>query len=366
MSAYATALRGAVTPGCTVIDIGAGPGLFAILACKYGAGKVVAIEPDPSIGLLHQLARDNGFADRIDIVEGLSSDYHPSTKADVIISDLRGALPLFEAHIETIKDARERLLAPGGILIPGRDHLRIAAVDSTETYREYDQPWRTNAYDVDLSAGQRFVGNSDTQVDLVEKDLLGSPQPLATLDYRQITDPNLRRKVALPIDRPGTVHGLLIWFDAELAEGVTYSNAPGQPLSVYRQTFYPLEQPVDVDAGDTLHVEIMANLVRGSYVWSWNTAVARGPAGASEPLFRQSTFLATIFRPKQLEQRAVVTVPAKTDKMAIDAACLALIDGRRSLTDIAHAIVAEFPQAFSGVADGLTHVTRLASRYDKA
>ena len=95
MSAYATALRGAVTPGCTVIDIGAGPGVFAILACRYGAGKVIAIEPDPSIRLLHQLARDNGFADRIEIIEGMSTDYQPLSRADVIISDLRGCMPLF-------------------------------------------------------------------------------------------------------------------------------------------------------------------------------------------------------------------------------------------------------------------------------
>lgn len=51
MSAYVAGLRQAVTPGCTVIDLGAGPGLFALLACQFGAGHVWAIEPDPSIHL---------------------------------------------------------------------------------------------------------------------------------------------------------------------------------------------------------------------------------------------------------------------------------------------------------------------------
>ena len=39
MSAYAAALRGAVTPGCTVVDLGAGPGVCAWPDGSYrGAG----------------------------------------------------------------------------------------------------------------------------------------------------------------------------------------------------------------------------------------------------------------------------------------------------------------------------------------
>ena len=64
MSAYAAALRAAVTPGCTVIDIGAGPGVFSILACQFGAGSVIAIEPDDLIELLRQFAKDNGYSDQ--------------------------------------------------------------------------------------------------------------------------------------------------------------------------------------------------------------------------------------------------------------------------------------------------------------
>lgn len=365
MSAYAAALRGAVTPGCTVIDLGAGPGVFAILACVYGAGKVVAIDPDPAINLLHQLAHDNGFSDRIEIIQGKSTDYTPSSKADVIVSDLRGVMPLYEGHVASIKDARERLLAPGGILIPARDQIRIAAVESPATYQEFDEPWRSNAYDIDLSAGTRFVVNRKIQVSLGEENLLGNPQHLATLDYQHIVDPNLRSKVTLPIARKGLVHGLLLWFDAELADDASFSNAPGQPPQVYRQMFCPLERPLMVGPGDTLHAEIMGNLIDGSYVWSWNTAVARGVDGIAEPLFRQSTFLSTIFQPGQMKSHADVSVPRKNEKMAIDAFCLSLIDGERSLKAITDAVMAQYPDAFSSPADGLNHVSRLAGQYDK-
>lgn len=57
LSAYAEALRQAVRPGCTVIDLGAGTGIFALLACQYGAGRVTAIEPADAIRLLAETDR---------------------------------------------------------------------------------------------------------------------------------------------------------------------------------------------------------------------------------------------------------------------------------------------------------------------
>ena len=220
----------------------------------------------------------------------------------------------------------------------------------------------TSRYELNLSAGSRFVVNSQTRGDLTEEVLLGSPQHLATLDYQRIVDPNLRRKVTLPIDRAGFVHGLLLWFDAELADGATYSNAPGQPPQVYRQTFFPLERPIAVDAGDTLHAEIMANLIGGSYVWSWKTAVARGPDGPVEPCFRQSTFLANIFQSGQLAARSETFVPEPGERVAIDALCLSLIDGERSLRAIADRVEAQYPTAFADSSAALNRVTEVAGR----
>src|SRR5262245_60075461 len=46
---YAEAFRKSFTPGCTVLDIGAGTGLFAMLAAREGAGRVVACEREPEI-----------------------------------------------------------------------------------------------------------------------------------------------------------------------------------------------------------------------------------------------------------------------------------------------------------------------------
>src|ERR1044072_3208568 len=135
MDAYARALRQAVRPGSVVLDIGTGTGIFAMLACRFGARQVYAIEPGDAIEVAREAAAANGFSERIEFIQGLSNSVVLPERADVIISDIRGVLPLFQHHLPTIIDARKRLLAPDGILIPRRDSLWAAIVQAPELYK---------------------------------------------------------------------------------------------------------------------------------------------------------------------------------------------------------------------------------------
>lgn len=366
MSAYAAALRAAVTPGCTVIDIGAGPGLFSILACQFGAGSVVAIEPHASVELLRQFAKDNGYSDKITIFQGLSTNYRPSVKADVIVSDIRGCLPLFEDHIQTIVDARERLLGENGKLIPLRDSLRIAVVNHPDTYRGYEEPWVSNKFGVDLLAGHSFAVNTWTKIHLEPSDLLSEPQVLAVLDYRSITDSNLVSTARLMAETSGMAHGLLIWFDAELAPDIGFSNAPGEPQLIYGQSFFPFERPVGLAPGDQIEVKFKANVVGGSYVFSWNSRVLRISSAKTEATFQQSTFLGEILSPSKLAKRSPRFAPPARKAHAVDSHCLALFDGRTTLQEIADRLAADFPESFKGSAEALTHVADLNERYSQS
>src|SRR5689334_15245373 len=117
-AAYAEALRRAVKPGAVVLDIGTGTGIFALLACRSGARRVYAVEPDPAIQVARATAEANGCADRITFLQDLSTRLTLPESADVIVADLRGVLPLFGHHLPSLADARRRHLAPGGTLIP--------------------------------------------------------------------------------------------------------------------------------------------------------------------------------------------------------------------------------------------------------
>jgi protein arginine N-methyltransferase 1 len=363
MGIYAEALRRAVTPGCTVIDLGAGFGVFSLLACKYGAGSVIAIEPDPSIGLLMPMAQANGCADRITVVREMSTRFTPERKADVIVSDCRGTLSLFEHHVATIADARKRLLAPGGTLMPMRDSLRVALARSPKEYRQCVYPWQTNSYGLDLSAGHAFAANSESKVYLKPRSLLSEPQDLLVIDYRTVTERNLDATVELVATKDSTAHGLLIWFDAEIAEGLGYSNAPGQPELVYGQMLLPFADPLRLKAGDRVTARIRGNLVDNQYIWSWDGEVIERQAGKSRNPFRQSSFLSRVIALDNAKKGASTNVPVRSPRMQIDAECLAMVDGGKDYDAIAKALMERYPDQLATYRAALDHVASLLGRY---
>jgi protein arginine N-methyltransferase 1 len=362
MTAYVQALRQAVRPGSMVLDIGAGTGIFSLVACQLGAAHVHAVEPNDAIEVARATAVANGWADRITFHQALLGAVTLPRPADVIISDLRGVLPLLQHHIPAIADARRRLLAAGGVQIPRRDTLWAALIEDPKLYRPYVEPWLGNDYGLDLRAGQRLVVNSWRKVNARPERLLSAPQPWATLDYTTIEQPDVAGRVSWTADRAGTAHGLLVWFDAELAEGIGFSNAPGQPELVYGQAFFPLQEPVPLEQGDLVEVSLRADLIDDDYVWGWNTRVSDA-TGAEKAAFCQSTFHGAPLSPAKLRRREAGFIPSPTQEMEIDRLALSLMDGRTHLGEMAVSLRTRFPQRFLRLQDALTRAADLAERY---
>lgn len=365
MGVYAEALRRAVTPGCTVIDLGASFGAFALLACQYGAGRVIAIEPDPSIELLVPLARANGCADRITIIRDISTNYTPETKADVIVSDCRGTVPLFQRHIATLADARARLLKPGGTLLPMRDTLMIALVQAPERHRASQYPWHRNAYGLDLSAGARFAANTMDKAYLKPRALVSAAERLAVLDYRTITEPNVDSSVTMVAGRAGRVDGILVWFEAEIAEGLGYSNAPGQPPLVYGQMFLPLEGSPRLAEGARIDLRFRGTLVDGEYIWSWDWQAFDRAGQPRGPVVRQSSFLAQVQSPKALATVSNQHTPVLNVAMLLDRDCLSLVGEGRTLDAIAKTLQKRHSEHLPTYKAALDHVAKCLGRYSK-
>ena len=277
MGPYAHPLQTAVTPNSVVLDIGTSMGIHALLACKFGARKVYAIEPNDAIELAQRLAEVNGFADRIEFIQDISTNITLPEPANIIVSDLRGALPLFDQHIPSIIDARQRHLAPNGILIPQKDILWASVIEAPVIYRNLLKAW-DDPYGFDIEPVRQMVLNQwqTEDTDLIRPtNLLTVPAEWTVLDYNTITHPDVHTDLVQQATRDGVAHGLLLWFDAQLADGIGFSNAPHvkKIAAVYGRAFFPFLKPVSLSTGDTIHLTVQATLSDDGYCWQWNTRI---------------------------------------------------------------------------------------------
>jgi protein arginine N-methyltransferase 1 len=366
MDAYSEALRCSVSPHSVVLDLGAGTGIFAILACQFGARKVFAIEPSDAITLAREAAVANGFQDRIQFIQKHSKRVELSEPATVLVSDLRGVLPFMEDHIPTLVDARRRLLVPGGTLIPRRDTLWAAIVESPDLYRPYIEPWDRNDFGLDLLAGQKLMLNTWRKVRVTPGQLLSEPQCWATLDYLSIDSPDIHGEIYSGVKRSGTGHGLIVWFDAVLSEAVRFSNRPAAPELIYGSAFFPWLAPVDLEAGDNVIVQMDADLVDDDYIWRWNTRIKSGPGSPQlKADFKQSTFFGAPLTSQRLRKSSAAHVPVLNDEGKVENLILSRMDGEASLERIAQELKLRFPHRFSQWEDALKVVGQTSQKYSQ-
>ncbi|MBX3190011.1 MAG: 50S ribosomal protein L11 methyltransferase [Labilithrix sp.] len=361
VAAYREALAAAVRPGAVVVDLGAGTGFFALEACRLGAGKVYAIETNDAIGILPALARRNGFADRIEVIQRPSTEVTLARKADVIVADLRGVVPIFEANAAVMADARSRLLAPGGVMIPERDTLFAAVLEAPAAYARLAGGWEGHGLDLsDARAACLHAFASDRDAPFRPEQLVTAGAPWAELVYGAEAPALFERSVELAVTRSATAHGVVLWFDAILHGMIGYSTAPGYDR-VYGRAFLPWEEPVDVEIGDAVTLDLCARRAADDHVWAWSTTVRRGEAVRAS--FRQSTFLATVTTAASLMKEASSYAPRLGAGGRATAAILAAMDGSASVADIARDAHERHPGAFASADEALEAVRRLAKKY---
>ncbi len=362
MGCYTAALRELVTPSSTVLDIGTGSGVFALLAARLGARRVVAVEPTDVIELARELAEANGVADRIEFVQDVSTRVRLEEGADVILFDIHGALPLHRRYIPTVIDARERLLAPGGSLVPFREELWGAIVEHADDYRKHVEAWRSFA-DLDMETARQQTVNGWWSIYLRRDALLSGGERWATLDYRTIETADVEGPLAWTVSRAGTAHGFCLWFRSSLTDDVSFETAPEEPETIYRHGFFPFAEAVAVQPGDEVRIDLAARLVGSDYVFTWRTRIARAGAAGADVEFAQSTLQGTHLTPAMLRRSKESYRPELNELGRIERLILTRMGEGSSVGEIANEVAQTFPGAFTTSREALDHVASLSGKY---
>ena len=273
-NAYAEAIARCVRPGNVVVEIGCGPAVFSLLACRAGARHVYAIDTEDIVATARQIATANGFADRIQFFQSDSRKTELPERANVIISDIRGVLPLFSGGIASLKDARQRFLAPGGLLIPRRDVLKAALVEAQQFYSELTLPWRESVKESELSVPLKMVLNTPHSSRIKPEQLMSETKNFCSLDYAGNPAINASAKLNFSASRSGNAHGIALWFETELCDGIGFSSGPESAVTIYGHLFLPWLEPVSLQEGQQVSAQLHANLIGKDYLWRWETEIS--------------------------------------------------------------------------------------------
>lgn len=257
---YDAAIRRVVRPGDHVLDIGSGSGLLAMMAARAGAARVISCESNPAIAdIARDIVAQNGYADRVTILSKSSTEIDVEEDlgrhVDVIVSEIIADNLLSEDVLGTLDDARRRLLAPGGRMIPSGGDIMVALAH---------YPDNSDISDVsgfDLSQFKRLrkplhtIDSGDTKLALRSSQI-----PIFSFDF--VTgEPGLLGETVLNLrSTGGPINGVVQWIRIHLDADGFYENRPaGATHSHWGPRFATLPRTINPVAGSIVPVHARYN-----------------------------------------------------------------------------------------------------------
>lgn len=354
---FSRAVAALIRPGDVVVDLGSGTGFLGFLALRAGARRVYAIESTGMIEIARELARSNGFADRMVFVHRHSLEAVLPERADALISDLVGGMGFEAGLFHTYADAGRRMLKPGARVMPSRLTLSIAPVEEPSLFDEV-QFWSGGFAGFDSSPVLRWATNTGYPRLLDAANLLSSSAIDAVVDPLA-GEPVIRVAGSVTVDRAGTLHGLGGWFDAELAPGVRLTNAPRAAVRLNRRNvFFPLEHAVAVRSGDT--IQAVVRIRPADLFVSWDVTIGSGSSARRE---RHSTLNGMLLSREDLDAHAPDSQPKLTARGGARRTVLELCDGERRLSDIEREVFRRHSELFPTAGDAQAFVAEVVARY---
>ena len=366
LNAYTSAIQESVRPGDIVLDLGCGTGILGLLACRAGAARVYAIDSTGMIEVARRLARDNSMNDRIIHLNELSLQVQLPERVDVVVCDQMGSFAFEGGVVEYLIDARERLLKPGGRLIPQQLTLEVTPVEMNEL-RSLVEFWESAPAGFEFGSVRKWAVNNRYTARYRPTQLLSNPIRAHTLDLRAVSNRAFSFTGSFNVQRSGMFEGIAGWFRAQLSPSATISNSPLDANAIDRHAaFFPVERAVAVGEGDVIGLEM--HVMPLEQLITWKTSVRRRPTGEDRtPVevasFVNSTFNGMIVSREHLSKTHPSFRPRLTRRGQARAFALALCNGTRPLTEIEESLFEEYRDLFPRRDDAGVFVSEVVARH---
>jgi type I protein arginine methyltransferase len=280
--AYWEGLNKHIEEGDVVVDLGTGSGVLAFFASRAGAAKVHAIEHGPLADAAAAVAADNGI-DNVEIHRTHSTKFELPEKVDVIVHEQIGEVLFNERVIENVVDLRDRVLKPGGKILPAHLSLFIEPIElSAAGYLPY--AWQQRLHGIDFRALKPWADEQPQGYRFRTEEPFPFGRRLATAAPALVVDLHTAGADALPraltiereVTAAGNLDGMAVYFEAGFDEELRFDNAPDSPVTSWAIPLLRTERTA-VAPGQTIRCELTAGDLADPPSWSW--AITVGAAG---------------------------------------------------------------------------------------
>jgi Flp pilus assembly protein TadD len=255
---YDEAIR-RVAPGRSVLDIGTGAGLLAMMAARAGARWVASCEAEPWVAAkAREVVTLNGLGDRITLIGKRSTELAIGRdlreRAEVLVTEIFGTTCINEHVIPTIEHAHAELLRPDAIVVPRAASLRgyLAGGPALEGY-----------FFVDRAAGFELTPFNEFAQPTMGLPINNLPHEVLSDDFEifrfDLTEPRFaaaERIIEVSARRAGRCFGVVQWLRLELGDDITYENRPrpGPTIDSWGHMLHSFSRPVALDVGERLRL----------------------------------------------------------------------------------------------------------------
>jgi len=242
MHNFKSAIHYAVRPGAKVLELGGGTGVLSFFAAQ-SASKVYCVEFNPDmVREARRFLAMNNNGDRVEVIHADAFEYLPPEPVDVVICEMIHVGMLREKQVEVIESFKRRYLAKfGGPLPVFLPEATIMAVQPLQQEYDFDGFYAP------------IVQFQDTTVAYPGTRELAQPAVYSVIDFAQPVDNAIAWEGALQIEQSGTLNAMR-FITKNILAVVQEQNSTIDWLNHYMTL--PLSHPVQVKAGDLLHVAL--------------------------------------------------------------------------------------------------------------
>jgi SAM-dependent methyltransferase len=282
--AYRSAINRTVRKGDVVLDAGAGTGILSLFAAQAGAKRVYAVEKTAMAGIAQSIVHQNGYSDRVTVLQqDLEALYVPEA-VDVIISEWLGTIGVDENLLAPVLAARDRCLKTGGKMLPARVTAWMVPLsdETTAAQRRFysDQPYGLNLSMLFRTWPHEVAWASPRSFD--SGTFLDEPQAMWTHDLHTVSAAAatlpFRASLQFTTKRAGALDALALWFHADLGSGISLENSPTAPLTHWLYYALPICGGGSVPARTSISVQYSCIPASPGFCHNtWSVRVGNGP-----------------------------------------------------------------------------------------